>query len=194
MLRLPRRYALAEGIPRSVRFGVFELDRHSGELRKKGAKVRLQDKPLRILEALIEQPGVVISRDDLRRRLWSDDTFVDFDNGLNNAINRLRAALGDDANTPRFVETVGRRGYRFVASASSVEPAERSGNRPTAAERQGRGIGTRLVVLPFRVLRPDSETDFLAFSLADAVTAALSGLESMTVRSSIAAAKFAADQ
>src|SRR5262245_7109551 len=78
---------MAEGAPRAVRFGPFELNRDSAELRKRKTKVRLQDKPLRLLEALVERPGVLITRDELRQRLWSTDTFVDFDNGLNNAVN-----------------------------------------------------------------------------------------------------------
>jgi DNA-binding winged helix-turn-helix (wHTH) protein len=179
---------MAEGTPRSVRFGPFELDRHAAELRKNNKRVRLQDKPLRVLEALVDQAGVLITREELRQRLWSSDTFVDFDNGLNNAVNRLRTALGDRAKAPRFIQTVGRRGYRFVA-AVSVPSADALDARATAT---GSGM-TRLVALPFRVLRPDPETDFLAFSVPDAVAAALSGLESLAVRSSVAAARFAAD-
>src|SRR6185295_18347047 len=114
-----------------VRFGPFALDRAAGELRKDGVRLRLQDRPLRVLEALIERPGVLVTREELRRRLWSDDTFVDFDNSLNNAINRLRAALDDDAASPRFVATVGRRGYRFVGPASmDAGPADKTDSRP----------------------------------------------------------------
>src|SRR5882724_2210863 len=102
--------------PMIVRFGRFELDRATGELRKDGSRLRLQDKPLRVLEALVERAGALVTREELRKRLWSDDTFVDFDNSLNNAINRLRAVLDDEAGNPRFVETMGRRGYRFVAT------------------------------------------------------------------------------
>jgi TolB-like protein len=172
-----------------VRFGPFELDRATGELRKDGGRLRLQDKPLRVLDALVERPGALVTREELRKRLWSDDTFVDFDNSLNNAINRLRAALDDDAGSPRFVETVGRRGYRFVAKASTdSEPAEHGGPQPAA-----RPSRTRLVVLPFRILRPDPETDFLASSLPDAIAASLSGLESLLVRSTLAASRFASE-
>ena len=98
-----------------VHFGSFELDRRSGELLKAGSRLRLQEDPLRVLEALLDRAGDIVTREELQRRLWPDDTFVDFDNGLNSAINRLRAALGDRADKPRFVETVGRRGYRFIA-------------------------------------------------------------------------------
>ena len=172
-----------------VRFGPFELDRAAGELRKGGVRLRLQDKPLRVLEALIERPGALVTREELRKRLWSNDTFVDFDNSLNNAINRLRAALDDEAGSPRFVETVGRRGYRFVAQASTdADPEGRGDSQPAA-----RPPRTRLVVLPFRILRSDAETDFLASSLPDAIAASLSGLESLLVRSTVAAARFASE-
>jgi DNA-binding winged helix-turn-helix (wHTH) protein len=96
---------MAEGAPGAVRFGPFELNRDSAELRKHKTKIRLQDKPLRLLEALVERPGVLITRDELRQRLWSSGTFVDFDNGLNNAVNRLRAALGDRATAPRYIQS-----------------------------------------------------------------------------------------
>jgi len=179
---------MTEDTPGSVRFGTFELDRHAAELRKNNRRVRLQEKPLRVLEALVERAGVLVTRDELRRRLWSSDTFVDFDNGLNNAVNRLRMALGDRAAAPKFIQTVGRRGYRFVAAVSEVPGGPADTADAAARER----VITRLVVLPFRVLRADPETDFLAFSLPDAVAAALSGLESLAVRSSLAAARFAA--
>ena len=97
------------------RFGSFEVDFRSGELLKNGRRIRLQDQPLQVLAMLLEQPGEVVSREELRQRLWPTDTFVDFDHGLNNAINRLRDALNDSAETPRFIETLPRRGYRFVA-------------------------------------------------------------------------------
>jgi len=106
---------LPDPTPRVLRFGVFELDRRSGELRKQGVRVRVQEQPLRVLEALLAEPGEPVTREALRQRLWPDDTFVDFDNGLNRAINRLRAALGDEADNPRFIETLERRGYRFIA-------------------------------------------------------------------------------
>jgi TolB-like protein/DNA-binding winged helix-turn-helix (wHTH) protein/Flp pilus assembly protein TadD len=114
---------LGETTPRVLRFGVFELDRRSGELRKEGMRVRLQEQPLRILEALLDARGEPVTREALRQRLWPDETFVDFDSGLNRAINRLRAALGDEADNPRFIETLERRGYRFIAPVGAPEPA-----------------------------------------------------------------------
>jgi TolB-like protein/DNA-binding winged helix-turn-helix (wHTH) protein/Tfp pilus assembly protein PilF len=98
-----------------VRFGEFELDAKAGELWKGARRIRLQDKPLRLLVALIEQRGDIVTREELRERLWPGNVVVEFDNGLNNAVNKLRAALDDSAEDPRYIETVGRRGYRFVA-------------------------------------------------------------------------------
>lgn len=100
---------------RVFRFGVFELDSQTGELRKRGVKLKLQGKPLQILTALLEQPGQIVTRDELQRRLWPSDVFVDFDSGLNTAANRLRIALGDSADNPRYIETLPRVGYRFIA-------------------------------------------------------------------------------
>ena len=99
-----------------LRFGVFEVDLRAGELRKNGRKLKLQEQPFQVLVALLERSGEVVTREDLRRRLWPDDTFVDFDNGLNIAVRKLRTALSDEAEKPRYVETLPRRGYRFIGS------------------------------------------------------------------------------
>jgi serine/threonine-protein kinase len=98
-----------------IRFGIFEVDLQAGELRRQGYKVKLQEQPFQVLAMLLERPGEVVTRDELQKRLWPADTFVDFERGLNRAINKLREALGDDADKPRFVETLPRRGYRFLA-------------------------------------------------------------------------------
>jgi DNA-binding winged helix-turn-helix (wHTH) protein len=98
-----------------VRFGVFEVDLDSGELRKHGIKIKLQQKPFQILSLLLERPGDIVTRQELQRRLWPSDVFVDFESGPNNAVKKLRAALGDSAETPRFIETLAGRGYRFLA-------------------------------------------------------------------------------
>src|SRR6476646_9564001 len=118
-----------------VQFGVFEVDLATGELRKAGTKVKLQDQPFQILSALLERPGEIVSREDLRQKIWRDDTFIDFDQGLNKAVNKIRAALGDSADSPRFVETVARRGYRFIADVAVVdfEPASRDPRPPPTA-------------------------------------------------------------
>lgn len=104
-----------------LRFGVFELDLRAGELRKYGIRVRLQEQPFQVLAMLVTHPGEVVSREDLRNKLWPADTFVDFDHGLNKAVNKIRDALGDSAESPRFVETVARRGYRFLADVASPD-------------------------------------------------------------------------
>ena len=108
----------AEGV---VRFGLFEVDRKTGELRRNGARIRLQDQPFQILLTLLEKPGAVVTREELRSRLWRDDTFVDFEHSINTAVRRLRDALGDTAENPRYVETVARRGYRFLAPINGVQ-------------------------------------------------------------------------
>src|SRR5262245_35309197 len=109
--------------PSVVRFSDFELDRQSGELRKRGLRVALQGRPLQILDILLRTPGQLVTRDTLRHELWSSDTFVDFEHGLNAAVRRLREALGDAADVPRFVETLPRRGYRFIAPVQGVTQA-----------------------------------------------------------------------
>ncbi len=114
-----------------IRFGSFEVDLRTGELRRNGVAVKLQGQPFQILAMLLEHPGELVTREDIRRRLWADDTFVDFEHSLNAAVKRLREALGEDAATTRFVETVPRRGYRFitpvvVGSKSAVNREKRS--------------------------------------------------------------------
>lgn len=99
-----------------VRFGVFEADLATGELRKSGVRVRLQEQPFQLLALLLERPGEMLTREDLQRKLWPGDTFVDFDHSLNTAVNKIREALGDSASTPAYVETVARRGYRFIGT------------------------------------------------------------------------------
>jgi DNA-binding winged helix-turn-helix (wHTH) protein/Tol biopolymer transport system component len=115
-------------VPPPLRFGVFELDPRAGELRKKGMKIKLQGQPVEILVMLLQRPGEIVSRDELQKKLWPADTFVDFDHGLNSAMKRLRAALDDDAESPHFIETLPRRGYRFIGSVNGngIAPAEES--------------------------------------------------------------------
>lgn len=105
---------------RIARFGVFDLDPRTGELCRRGIRVHLQDHPFQVLVALIERAGDLVTRDELKQRLWSGSVFVDFEQGLNNAIAKIRMALGDSAERPRFVETLERRGYRFIASVEFV--------------------------------------------------------------------------
>src|SRR5258706_6675099 len=98
-----------------LRFGVFEVNLRAGELTKRGLRIRLQEQPFQVLTMLLERRGEMVTREDLRSKLWPADTFVDFDHGVNTAVNKLREALGDAAANPRFVQTVARRGYRFIA-------------------------------------------------------------------------------
>ncbi len=119
---------------RLFRFGVFELDAYTGELRKAGIRLNVQDQPLQVLKLLLERPSELVTREELHTRLWPSDTFVGFDHGLNAAIRRLRETLGDSADTPRFIETLPRRGYRFVGTVVNDGASVAVGGQPTAAE------------------------------------------------------------
>src|ERR1700722_17216024 len=105
---------------RVLRFDAFELDLRTGELRKRGAKLRLQGQPLQLLALLLQSAGNLVTREELRNQLWSADTFVDFDHSLHNAIGRIREVLDDSAEKPRYIETLPRRGYRFIAQVEGV--------------------------------------------------------------------------
>ena len=106
---------------RRYRFGIFEVDSATGELRRGGVRVKLHSQPLQILFMLLDRPGEMLTREEICRELWPDGTFVDYEHGVNSAVNRLREALGDKANNPRFVETLARRGYRFIAPVERIE-------------------------------------------------------------------------
>ena len=106
-----------------IRFGTFELDLQTGELRHAGQKVKLQEQPFQVLATLLEHPGKIVTREELRNKLWPEDTFVDFDHSLNAAIKRLRDALGESADAPVFIETLARRGYRFIAPVNGSAPS-----------------------------------------------------------------------
>src|SRR5215831_9887452 len=116
--------------PSVRRFGAFEINVQSGELRKNGIRLRLSGQPFEVLSVLVEHPGEVVTREELHSRLWPADTFVDFDHGLNNAVARIREILDDSSETPRYVETVPRRGYRFIAPLTDVTPLK----SPSVAE------------------------------------------------------------
>ena len=181
----------------TVRFGEFEFDSLAGELRRDGATTRLEPQPARVLALLVERAGGVVSREELQQRVWSADTFVDFERGLNYCIAQIRAALGDSAAEPRFVETLPRRGYRFIAPVQDAAPAgvARSWRRPAMAAAaalvavavawslfaRGKTAGpardsrVHIAVVPF-----DNETgvagyDRLAQTLTDATVARLAG-------------------
>lgn len=130
--------------PRTIRFGVFELDLRSGELQKQGRKIRLEGQPVQVLMCLLESPGELVTREELHRKLWPADTFVNFEHGLNAAVKRLRQALNDSADNPRFVETLPRRGYRFIAPIQvvpgNVVPGREAVPNPSAPDSLPEGI------------------------------------------------------
>jgi len=154
------------GESRIIRFGAFELDGQAGELRKQGLKIRLQEQPLRILQMLLESPGQLVSREELRAALWPSNSYVDFDQGLNRSINRLREALGDSADSPRFIETLARRGYRFVGNLDRTREESRS-----------------LLVLPLSNLSQDPEQAHFADGLTEALTTTLAKIKALRVLS-----------
>lgn len=185
-----------------VEFGAFQIDLQSGELRKNGVSIKLGSREAHVLVALIENPGQLVTRSELRQRLWPDDTFVEFDNGLNNAISRLRSALSDTADSPRFVQTVPRQGYRFAAPVNrrpSVKKRPKFPGWPRVAAAavavlllaafswrhfsyaSGR-IGS-VAVLPFAVINPVDGLggQYLSAAVTDAVLAKLSAVRNLTV-------------
>ena len=151
---------------RIVRFGSFEVDLMSGELRKNGIRIHLREQSFRALALLLEQPGQVVTREELRRRLWPADVFVDFENNLNHAIARLREALGDSAERPRFIETLPKRGYRLLVGVSEGIPLP----HPPPAPR------VRVVVLPFVDLSGDPAQEYFSDAMTEEVITAIAAL------------------
>ena len=154
---------------RVFRFAGFELDTRTRELRAGLRRIRLQEQPFEILRMLLERPGDVVTRDELQQRLWSDGTFVDFEHALNAAVKRLRAALGDDAENPRFVETLPRRGYRFIATLDRAENV--TVLAPVAPPAQ-----PRLAVLPFMNLSDDPSQEYFSDGLTEELIAQLGAI------------------
>src|SRR5438309_300662 len=148
----------------TIRFAAFELDSRASELRKHGAKIKLQDQPFQILQILLQRPGEIVTREELQQKIWPSDTFVDFDHGINNAIKRLREALGDAAETPRYVETLPRRGYRFIGKIECDVPRMRS-----------------LVVLPLENLSHDPQQEYFADGLTEALITTLAKIGELRV-------------
>lgn len=160
--------------PRAVRFGLFEFDPRSGELRKQGRKVRLEGQPVQILIKLLDRPGELVTREELQRELWPADTYVNFEQSLNAAVKRLRHALGDSPDNSRFVETLSRRGYRFIAPVSTPAGASASRHAPPPA------IGS-LAVLPFENAETDPGTEYLADGITETLINQMSRLAGLRV-------------
>lgn len=137
---------------RTVRFGVFELDCQTGELRRQGVKLRLQGQPIEVLRRLLETPGELVTREDLRKRLWPADTFVDFDQALNNSVQRIREALGDSAQSPRFIETIPRRGYRFIGPVENGVSSQPVAPTPTQSISSSHRVLRREFPRPFAAI------------------------------------------
>jgi len=146
-----------------VRFGVFEMDLQDRELRKRGVRLKLEAKPLQILELMLDRPNEIISRKQIQERLWSD-TVVLFDYSVNTAVNKLRLALGDSAESPRFIETVARRGYRFIASVEKT-PATASSSSAISMN----ATVSSIAILPFQNSGGDQELEYLSDGLSEAV-------------------------
>jgi TolB-like protein/Tfp pilus assembly protein PilF len=154
-----------------IRFGTFEVDLRAGELRKQGVKIKLQEQPFQILAMLLANPGQVVTREELRSKLWPADTFVDFDHGLNKSINKLREALGDSAENPRFVETLPRRGYRFLASIEGAREA---------VPKRGGPIDS-IAVFPLANPNPDPDLEYLAVGIPGSIIHSLSHIPGLRV-------------
>ena len=155
-----------------LRFGIFELDPRCGELRRRGLKLELQAQPLGLLLALLERPGELVTREELRERLWAGDTFVAFDHGINTAVKKVRRALGDSAASPRFVETLPRRGYRFIAPVEALAPP-RGVPPPRVAD--------SIAVLPFREVSSAPDVEYLSGGLTESLIEHLSRLAGVRV-------------
>ena len=149
-----------------IRFDGYQVDLEAGQLHKRGVRISLREKSFQVLALLLEHPGKVVTREELRRRLWPDDVFVDLDNNLNTAIARLREALSDSAEHPRFIETLPKRGYRFIASVSEAAPALQG---PPARK-------ARLVVLPFANQSGDSTLEYFSDAMTEEIITELASL------------------
>ena len=159
-----------------IRFGDFEVDPRSGELRKHGVRIKLQIQPFQILQILLEQAGEIVTREELQERIWRADTFVDFDTGINNAVKKLREALGDDAEKPRFIETLSRRGYRFIGWAEKLGT-----EAPTLAPPAPAVTRDSIAVLPFIDMSAEKENEFFTDGITEEIINALMQIKELHV-------------
>jgi TolB-like protein/Tfp pilus assembly protein PilF len=156
-----------------MKFGPYVADFRTGELCKNGTRIRLQEKPLRVLGHLAEKQGQLVTRDELKKRLWPDETFVDFETGLNTAVSKLRDALSDHTEKPRYIEPVHRRGYRFVAAVTLMEPPPNGQAAHSSFSGEETGMPS-VALLPFVNLSGDADQDYLSDGMTDTLIAALS--------------------
>jgi len=161
--------------PQLIRFGFFEVDTRSGELRRQGSKVNLQEQPFRALVLLLERPGEVVTREELNKRLWPENTLVDFERGLNKAINKLRAALRDNAEKPCFIETLPQHGYRFIAPVENIAPV-----RDRVQPQHPPNIDS-LAVLPLENLSGDPAQEYFSDGLTEELICAVARIASLRV-------------
>src|SRR5437660_353027 len=156
-----------------VRFGGFEADFRTGELSKRGVKIKVHQQPLEILRILLEHPGKAVTREELRQKIWPSDTFVDFEQGLYNAVRRLRDALNDSAEKPRFIETLSRRGYRFIGTTNATSRQIES-----------------LAVLPLEDLSADPGQEYFAEGLTEALITTLAKIGALRIVSRTSATQY----
>jgi len=166
--------------PQVLRFDVFELDARTGELRKRGTKLRLHGQPLQVLATLLKRAGELVTREELRAELWPADTFVDFEHSLHNAIARIRETLGDSANTPRYIETLPRRGYRFIERVEEVKPEAPTSPLRHNREGDSRGIQA-LAVLPLEDLSGEPGHEYFADGMTEALITCLAKIKALRV-------------
>jgi TolB-like protein/Flp pilus assembly protein TadD len=172
--------ATAPQIPQVLRFDVFELDVRTGELRKRGTKIRLQGQPFQVLATLLKRAGELVTREELRAELWPADTFVDFNHSLHNAIARIRETLGDSANTPRYIETLPRRGYRFIGRVDEVRPEAPMSPLRHRRDADPRGIQA-LAVLPLEDLSGEPGHEYFADGMTEALITCLAKIKALRV-------------
>lgn len=174
---------------RLLRFDVFELDIRAGELRKRGVKQRLQGQPLQVLAALLKHAGNLVTREELRVEIWPADTFIDFDHSLHNAIARIRETLGDSAETPRYIETLPRRGYRFIERVDEVKPEVSIPPLRRSRKVEARGIQA-VAVLPLEDLSADPGQDYFTDGMTEALITSLAKIKALRVISRTSAMQY----
>jgi len=167
--------------PRRFHFDDFELDTYSGELRKRGVKLRLQGQPLRVLAVLLQHAGELVTREELKSQLWQNDTFVDFDHSLHNAIARVREVLGDSSESPHYIETLPRRGYRFIARVGDATSQKKISPVISGTVGQNRESIQAIAVLPLEDLSDQSGEEYFADSLTEALITTLAKIKALRV-------------